>query len=156
MNFQFKLSALTDSGKLFFGRTTSAICAKSHVKVIIIFLVYACLSQVQKVHSAICAMSNFVEQRVLSNLACGMIFPLLKRIECYKRPLVTRLMSDLMSQTNVYKWYRDFKKGRERVDDLQRSGRPSVLHHLNLFAKRVHFSPKTRPMLLHNHRIHLI
>ena len=27
------------------------------------FLVYDCLSQVQKVHSAICAMSNFVEQR---------------------------------------------------------------------------------------------
>ena len=27
------------------------------------FLVYACLSQVQKVHSAICAMSNFAEQR---------------------------------------------------------------------------------------------
>ena len=35
MNFQFKFSALTD---------------------------YSCLSQVQKVHSAICAMSNFVEQ----------------------------------------------------------------------------------------------
>ena len=28
-----------------------------------------------------------------------------------------------MSQKNVYKWYRDFKEGRERVDDLQRSGR---------------------------------
>ena len=27
------------------------------------YLVYACLSQVHKVHSAICAMSNFVEQR---------------------------------------------------------------------------------------------
>ena len=36
------------------------------------FLVYACLSQVQNVHSAICAMPNLVE--------------LLKRIECYKRP----------------------------------------------------------------------
>ena len=24
------------------------------------------------------------------------------------------------------KWYRDFKAGRERVDDLQRSGRPST------------------------------
>ena len=31
-----------------------------------------------------------------------------------------------MSQKNVYKWYRDFKEGRERVDDLQRSGRPST------------------------------
>ena len=27
---------------------------------------------------------------------------------------------------NVYKWYRDFKEGRERVDDLQCSGRPST------------------------------
>ena len=34
-----------------------------------------------------------------------------------------------MSQKNVYKWYRDFKEGRERVDDLQRSGRPSTSIH---------------------------
>ena len=44
-----------------------------------------------------------------------MIFLLLKRIECCKRPSV-----------NVYKWYKDFKEGRERVDDLERSGRPST------------------------------
>lgn len=31
-----------------------------------------------------------------------------------------------MSQKNVYKWYKDFKEGRERVDDLERSGRPST------------------------------
>ena len=31
-----------------------------------------------------------------------------------------------MSQKNVYKWYRDFKEGREHVDYLQRSGRPST------------------------------
>jgi len=31
-----------------------------------------------------------------------------------------------MSQKNVYKWYKDFKEGRERVDDLGRSGRPST------------------------------
>ena len=31
-----------------------------------------------------------------------------------------------MSQKNVYKWYKDFKEGRERVDDLKRSGRPST------------------------------
>ena len=30
-----------------------------------------------------------------------------------------------MSQ-KIYKWYRDFKEGRERVDDLQRCGRPST------------------------------
>ena len=33
---------------------------------------------------------------MLINFACGMIFPLLKRIECYKRPLVTRLCHILM------------------------------------------------------------
>jgi len=31
-----------------------------------------------------------------------------------------------MSQKNVYKWYKDFKEGRERVDDLERSGRPTT------------------------------
>ena len=31
-----------------------------------------------------------------------------------------------MSQKNVYKWYKDFKEARERVDDLERSGRPST------------------------------
>ena len=29
-----------------------------------------------------------------------------------------------MSQKNVYKWYKDFKEGRERIDDLERPGRP--------------------------------
>ena len=31
-----------------------------------------------------------------------------------------------MSQKNVYKWYKDLKEGRERVDDLERPGRPST------------------------------
>ena len=31
-----------------------------------------------------------------------------------------------MSQKNVYNWYKDFKEGRERVDDLERPGRPST------------------------------
>ena len=50
-----------------------------------------------------------------------LLSPLLKRIECYKRPLVTRIC-----QRNVYKWYRDFKEGRECVGELQDSGRPST------------------------------
>ena len=33
---------------------------------------------------------------------------------------------ETMSQKNVFKWYIDLKEGRERVDDLQRSGRPST------------------------------
>ena len=31
-----------------------------------------------------------------------------------------------MLQKNVYKWYKDLKEGRERVDDLERPGRPST------------------------------
>ena len=31
-----------------------------------------------------------------------------------------------MSQKNVYKWYKDFKECRERVDDLEPSGQPST------------------------------
>ncbi|XP_031633610.1 protein GVQW3-like [Contarinia nasturtii] len=31
-----------------------------------------------------------------------------------------------MSQKNVYKWYKLFKEGRERVEDEERSGRPST------------------------------
>ena len=34
--------------------------------------------------------------------------------------------NSIMSQKNVYKWYNDFKEGRERVDDLERSGRLST------------------------------
>ena len=51
-----------------------------------------------------------------------MKFQLRKSSECCRRPL-----GDLsMSQINVYKWYKDFKEGRERVDNLERPGRPST------------------------------
>ena len=46
-----------------------------------------------------------------------------------------------MSQINVYKWYKDFKEGRERVDDLERPGRPlrSIEEqHVNHFKELVH------------------
>ena len=43
-----------------------------------------------------------------------------------------------MSQKNVYKWYKVFKEGRERVDDLERSGRPSTDdEHVNKVQKLV-------------------
>ncbi|XP_018407151.1 PREDICTED: putative uncharacterized protein FLJ37770 [Cyphomyrmex costatus] len=31
-----------------------------------------------------------------------------------------------MLQENVYKWYEDFKEDRDRVENLERSGRPSM------------------------------
>ena len=46
-----------------------------------------------------------------------------------------------MSQKNVYKWYKDFKEGRERVDDMERPGRPSTStdeQHVNQIKELVH------------------
>ena len=41
--------------------------------------------------------------------------------------MLQKAFGDLtMSHKNVYKWYKDFKEGRERVDDLERPGRPST------------------------------
>ena len=57
--------------------------------------------------------------------------------------MLQKACSDLtMSQKNVYKWwYKDFKGGRERVDDLERPGRPSTStdeQHVNQIKKWVH------------------
>ena len=46
-----------------------------------------------------------------------------------------------MSQKNVCKWYKNFKEGRERVDDLERPGRPSTStdeQHVNQIKELVH------------------
>ena len=41
--------------------------------------------------------------------------------------MLQKAFGDLrMSQKNVYKWYKNFKEGRECVDDLERPGRPST------------------------------
>ena len=41
--------------------------------------------------------------------------------------MLQKAFGDLtMSQKNVYKWYKDFKEGRELVDDLEHPGRPST------------------------------
>ena len=46
-----------------------------------------------------------------------------------------------MLQKNGYKWYKVFKEGRERVDDLERPGRPSTStdeQHVNQIKELVH------------------
>ena len=51
-----------------------------------------------------------------------------------------------ISQKNTYKWYKDFKDGRERVDDLERSGRSltvTVDQHVN----------KVKELVLQNRRL---
>ena len=56
--------------------------------------------------------------------------------------MLQKAFGDLtMSQKNVYKWFKDFKEGRERVDDLERPGRPSSStdeQHVNQIKKFVH------------------
>ena len=56
--------------------------------------------------------------------------------------MLQKAFGDLsMSQKNVYKCYKDFKEGRERVDDLERSGRPSTStdeQHVNQIKELVH------------------
>ena len=46
-----------------------------------------------------------------------------------------------MWQKNAYKWYKDFKEGREPFDDLERPGRPATStdeQHVNQIKELVH------------------
>ena len=56
--------------------------------------------------------------------------------------MLQKAFSDLsMSQKNVYKWYKDFKEGREPVDDLEHPGRPSTSNdaqYVNQIKELVH------------------
>ena len=58
--------------------------------------------------------------------------------------MLQKAFGDLtMSQKNVYKWHKDFKKGRERADDLERPGRSSTStneQHVNQIKELVHES----------------
>ena len=105
-------------GKIFYfyaGPTATDIYAKFHVNVIICYIVTLVFSKQLKVIFSIFTMSEFVEQ------SSAIKFCLPNEISVAETlRMLQKAFGDLtMSQKNVYKWYKDFKEGRERVDDLE-------------------------------------
>ena len=112
-------------GKFFYfyvGPTVTDICAKFHVNVIICYIVTLVYSKRLKVIFSIFTMSEFVQQRSAIKFCLRNEMSVAETFR-----MLQKAFGDLtLSQKNVYKWYKDLKEGRQRVDDFERPGRPST------------------------------
>uniref|UniRef100_A0A2M4BWS0 Putative translation initiation factor if-2 n=1 Tax=Anopheles marajoara TaxID=58244 RepID=A0A2M4BWS0_9DIPT len=67
-------------------------------------------------------MSKFVEQRICIEFSLRNEFSAADTV----RMVQNAFGEDAMSPKDVYKWYKDFEEGRERVEDEERPGRPTT------------------------------
>lgn len=92
--------------------------------------------------SSIFAMSSLIEQR------SAIKFCLRNEISAAEtfRMVQKAFGDEALSRKNVFKWYSEFKDGRERVEDMERPGRPST-------SSDEHHIKKIKDLVLANRRL---